>query len=220
MQFFNGCDKVKTERDKTGVMSFFREFQCLANALNDLELAKIAEGLSNAAVVAYVNSSAEVKAHSDICCTSSNAVRIVESLEADEIIFVPDQNLGSYVQSQCPNKTIHLWKGFCPTHHQINADDVAKIKAEYPEAVLSQTHVIIGTEQGVVDTLKLRLPNIRFDILETQMVCKNMKKTTLNHIYAALSEGAGEITVDSTVAESAKKAIGSSKLEWWISTVP
>ncbi len=190
-----------------------------------------------AVVVAYVNSSAAVKAVSDICCTSSNAVKIVNSIEAHEIIFVPDQNLGHYVQKQCPDKTIHLWKGFCPTHHRVTRlETIARMDA-LSEAVLyahpecrpevlaladfigstgqiieaCQTteakKIIIGTEQGVLDTLKQILPEKEFFMLDEHMICKNMKKTTLEDILSVLKNETGEITVDLEVAQMATKAI-------------
>lgn len=190
-----------------------------------------------AVVVAYVNSSAAVKAVSDICCTSSNAVKIVNSIEAHEIIFVPDQNLGHYVQKQCPDKTIHLWKGFCPTHHRVTPlETIARMDAlsdavlyAHPECrpeVLAladfigstgqiieacQTteakKIIIGTEQGVLDTLKQILPEKEFFMLDEHMICKNMKKTTLEDILSVLKNETGEITVDLEVAQMATKAI-------------
>ena len=190
-----------------------------------------------AVVVTYVNSSAAVKSVSDICCTSSNAVKIVSSVEAQEIIFVPDQNLGQYVQKQCPDKTIHLWKGFCPTHHRVTQletlDRLNKISnavlfahpecrpevlelsdfigstAQIIEACKSTeaSKIIIGTEQGVVDTLRKILPEKEFFMLDEQMVCKNMKKTTLEDILTVLVKEKGEITIDQKVAENASRAI-------------
>ena len=190
-----------------------------------------------AVVVTYVNSSAAVKSVSDICCTSSNAVKIVSSVEAQEIIFVPDQNLGQYVQKQCPDKTIHLWKGFCPTHHRVTQletlDRLNKISnavlfahpecrpevlelsdfigstAQIIEACKSTeaSKIIIGTEQGVVDTLRKILPEKEFFMLDEQMVCKNMKKTTLEDILTVLVKEKGEITIDQKVAENATRAI-------------
>jgi quinolinate synthase len=191
----------------------------------------------DAVVVTYVNSSAAVKSVSDICCTSSNAVKIVRSLESNEIIFVPDQNLGQHVLNQCPEKVIHLWKGFCPTHHRVTRHEtIAKIN-EISDAVLFAhpecrpdvleladfigstaqiieacktslaKKIIIGTEQGVVDTLKKILPEKEFFMLDDQMVCKNMKKTTLEDVLLVLKEEKGEILVDLEVAENATKAI-------------
>lgn len=191
----------------------------------------------NAVVVTYVNSSADVKAASDICCTSSNAVKIVNSIDAEEILFVPDQNLGQYVQSQCPDKKIHLWRGFCPTHHGVNLQTALDRLEEFKGAVLfahpeckpeilekadfigstaqiieackntDEKEIIIGTEKGVVDTLELLLPEKTFHLLDERMVCRNMKKTTLKDIYDVLTLGTGEIIVNSETAESAKDAI-------------
>ena len=87
-----------------------------------------------ATVVTYVNSTAATKAETDICCTSANALRVVRSLPAQEIIFAPDRNLGRYVASHCPEKTFHFWPGFCPTHDNLRADAVLKTKAEHPGA--------------------------------------------------------------------------------------
>lgn len=191
----------------------------------------------DAVVVTYVNSSAEVKALSDICCTSSNAVKIVNSLDAKQILFVPDQNLGQYVQMQCPDKEIILWRGFCPTHHRVTADEVDARMAEFKGAVLfahpecrpevlsradfigstaqiitacetsEANEIIIGTEQGVVDTLRLKHPDKTFHLMDEAMVCKNMKKTTLDDIYYTLSEDRGEIFVDETISTNAFGAI-------------
>ena len=89
-----------------------------------------------AAVVCYINSSAEVKAECDICCTSSNAVKVIKSIPQRDIIFVPDQNLGSYIAKMVPEKNIILWKGFCATHHKIKSQEVEKIKQLHPDALL------------------------------------------------------------------------------------
>ncbi|GAB6107632.1 quinolinate synthase NadA [Fusibacter bizertensis] len=191
----------------------------------------------DAKVVAYVNSSAEVKSISDICCTSSNAVNIVKHLEAKEIIFVPDQNLGAYVSKFCPEKTIHLWKGFCPTHHRVIGAEVQNICDRYPSAKLfvhpecrpevlemadfigstaqiikacetSEEHsFIIGTEKGVIDTLRAVHPEKEFYMMDDTMVCKNMKKTTLEDVLKSLKESYGEIQVEPEVGARAKSAI-------------
>src|SRR5690606_30006800 len=85
-------------------------------------------------VVTYVNSSAAVKAHSDICCTSANAGRVVNSLPDGEIIFAPDRNLGSYV-AKSSSKKFHFWDGFCPTHERLRPEEAERLKAEYPDAL-------------------------------------------------------------------------------------
>ena len=180
----------------------------------------------NAAVVCYINSTADVKAECDICCTSSNAVKVIRSLSQEEIIFVPDCNLGSYVAKMVPEKRIILWKGFCATHHRIKPDEVKKVKELHPDAVLlvhpeckpevvdladfagstkqiidyaassKETKFIIGTEMGVMYKLKKDNPEKQFFLLSPGLVCPNMKKTTLQSIYEALKEMKYNIVLD------------------------
>ncbi|HBR34891.1 MAG TPA: quinolinate synthase [Firmicutes bacterium] len=169
-----------------------------------------------AAVVAYVNTSAAVKAESDICCTSSNALKVVRSLPEEEVIFLPDCNLGSYVAAQIPEKKFHLWPGFCRTHHQVTVEEVEKVKSVHPEAKLlvhpecrlevtsradyvgstkqiveevakmDGSTFIIGTEMGILHGLKKRYPDKRFYLLTPRLVCPNMKKTTLLDVARSL----------------------------------
>lgn len=209
----------------------------MADMVTREKLEEMKAEFPEAKVVSYVNSSAEVKSISDICCTSSNAVKIVNSIDAKEIIFVPDQNLGAYVSSLCPDKTIHLWRGFCPTHHRVSKFDVESVRLKYPNAKLyvhpecrpevlefadfigstaqiikacetSEEHTfIIGTEQGVVDSLSVALPDKKFHIMDASMVCKNMKRTRLSDVLLSLKEEYGEIEVDEKVAVNARKAI-------------
>lgn len=190
-----------------------------------------------AAVVCYINSSAEVKAESDICCTSSNALKVVRSVPNREILFVPDQNLGSYIAKQVPEKTIHLWKGFCVTHHRVRSADVEKAKSIHPDALLlahpecrpevvemadfvgstaqiidyaaksSHHKFIIGTEMGVMHKLKKDSPDKTFYLLTQGMVCPNMKKTSVESVYRALKEMRHVIELDRDVAEGARKAL-------------
>ncbi len=202
----------------------------MADMVTSERLMTLKEQHPEAAVVTYVNSSADVKAVSDICCTSSNAVKIVNSMDEKKIIFVPDQNLRQYVQDQCPDKEIILWKGFCPTHHRITHVVIPEGFAFYahpecrPEVLKeanfigstgqiidackssTDTKILIGTEMGVVDTLKRLLPDKEFICLES-MVCPNMKKTTLEDILEVLKGNAEEIIVDDAIAQKAKVAI-------------
>jgi quinolinate synthase len=171
----------------------------------------------NAAVVCYVNSSAAVKAVSDICCTSSSAVKIVNSLKEREIIFVPDQNLGAYVAEQCPDKHIILFDGYCPTHHKISERDILDAKLEHPsayvlihpecrKAVLNHAdyigstkgiieaakksdakELLIGTEIGVLEILKRDCPDKRVYSIGSTFTCPNMKKTRPEDILACLN---------------------------------
>ncbi len=203
-----------------------------------------AEGLTrlkaehpNAAVVSYINTSAEVKAESDIIVTSSNAVKVVRSLKESEIIFVPDMNLGSYVAKQVPEKNIILWQGFCITHHRMAADDVDRARENVPGALVlvhpeckpevaekadfvgstkgiieyatqsPAKEFIIGTEMGVLYELKKRNPDKKFYMLSTGLLCRNMKKTTLKDVYDALNEMKYPITVGKDIRKRARKSL-------------
>jgi quinolinate synthase len=190
-----------------------------------------------AAVVAYVNTSAAVKAESDICCTSSNALKIVSSLDAKEIIFLPDQNLGKYIASQIPDKKFHLWPGYCHTHHRVTIAEVEKAKKALPEAKVlihpeckpevsaladfvgstkqiiehvgkSEASVfIIGTEMGILHALKKRYPEKKFYLLTPGLVCPNMKKTSLEKIAASLRKMEPVITVPEPIRSKARLAL-------------
>ncbi|MCX7747298.1 MAG: quinolinate synthase NadA [Clostridia bacterium] len=178
-----------------------------------------------AAVVCYINSSADVKAECDICCTSSNAVNIVRSLQEKDVLFVPDQNLGNYVANQVPEKNIILWEGFCITHHRVKVEEVKKAKELHPDALvlihpecqpevvkmadfvgstkqiidfatdLNHNKFIIGTEMGIMHKLKKNNPNKTFYLLSQGLVCPNMKKTSLLSVYNALNEMKNKIEV-------------------------
>ena len=169
-------------------------------------------------VVCYVNTSAAVKAESDICCTSSNAERIVSSIpEEEEIIFIPDKSLGAYVASKLGRK-MTFWPGFCPTHHRILAQNVEKRRQEYPNAkvavhpectgdvieladvVASTTgiarycresdakEIIVGTENGIIHRLKKENPGKTFIPTTDQATCPNMKKNTLEKLLWCLED--------------------------------
>lgn len=191
----------------------------------------------NAAVVCYINSTAEIKAESDICCTSSNAVKIVKSLEQEEIIFVPDCNLGSYVADRVPEKRIILWKGFCATHHKLKADDVKKVRELHPDAKVlahpeckpevtaladfigstkqiieyaaagSAEKYIIGTEMGVLYKLRKDSPEKKFYLLSSGLMCPNMKKTSLQSVYKSLADMKYNITLDEKVSSRAREPL-------------
>lgn len=191
----------------------------------------------NATVVCYINSSAEVKSECDICCTSSNAVDIVRNVKGKDILFVPDQNLGSYVAEMVPEKNIILWKGYCITHHRVKIDDLKRAKELQPNAEVlvhpecqpdivaaadfvgstkqiidyatksSNKEFIIGTEMGVLFKLKRDNPDKNFYLLSQGLVCPNMKKTSLLSVYNALKEMKYEINLDETIRLKAKKAL-------------
>lgn len=170
----------------------------------------------NAAVVCYINSTADVKAECDVIVTSSNALNIIRKLDKDEIIFLPDENLGSYIAEQIPEKKFILWEGFCITHKKVRVENIISIKdikprskvLVHPEcekavrnladfigstkeiidyATLSKEEdFIIVTEQGILHELQKRNPNKNFYIPGTTMTCVNMKKTRLEDIYNSL----------------------------------
>lgn len=190
-----------------------------------------------AAVVCYVNSSAEVKAECDICCTSSNAVKVIQSLKAKQIIFAPDENLGSYIAEKVPEKEIILWKGFCITHKRVRAEEVLKIKELHPEAKIlmhpecsvevqkladflgstseiikkaneiPENDIIIGTEEGVMHILKKQNPDKRFYLLSPGLICANMKKTRIEDVYLSLLNMQHEIKVDENIRIRALKSL-------------
>ncbi|KFD40400.1 quinolinate synthetase, partial [Peptococcaceae bacterium SCADC1_2_3] len=189
-----------------------------------------------AAVVCYINSSAAVKAEVDVCCTSANAVKIVESIKAEEILFVPDQYLGQYVAAKTGKKMI-FWPGYCPTHARILPNHIEKLKQDYPLAkvvvhpecrpevivladeVLStgglcryaQTsqakEIIVGTEIGIIHRLRKENPDKRFIPVSEQAVCPNMKLITLEKIIYSLEEMVFEVKVSPEIRVSAIAAV-------------
>jgi quinolinate synthase len=209
----------------------------MADMVTAEDVARLRKEHPKAAVVCYVNSSAEVKAASDICCTSSNAIKVVQSLTEDEVIFVPDQNLGAYVASFTPDKHFILHNGFCPTHHRIKPSDVAEARAAKPDApvlvhpectpeVVAQADFVgstaqiieealrspkkeflIGTESGVIHRLTKLAPDKKFYALHATMVCPNMKKTHLESVLYALENMHYEMKLPEEVIQAAKKSL-------------
>jgi len=192
--------------------------------------------LPGATVVCYINSSAEVKAESDACCTSANAARVVESLDAEEIIFIPDQYLGHYTATKTAKK-LALWPGFCPTHLRIQPQDITKLRREYPQAKVvvhpeckpevialadealstggmqrfaqqtAASEIIIGTEIDMLHRLRKENPGKKFIPASEQAVCPNMKLITLEKILWSLEEMAPEIKVPEETRIRAKVAV-------------
>jgi len=187
-------------------------------------------------VVTYVNSSAAVKAVSDICCTSANAVKVVNSLPDREVIFVPDRNLGQFVAKQS-DKTFHYWDGYCPTHERLKADVVARLKEQHldalfvchpecnPAVVALADHAcstsgmydfcrrspakrfIIGTEAGILYRLRQENPHKEFILASPALVCPNMKLTSLEDILEALTTMAPVVKVPEEIRVPAKRAL-------------
>ncbi|RNC66305.1 MAG: quinolinate synthase NadA [Desulfuromonadales bacterium] len=187
-------------------------------------------------VVTYVNSSAAVKAVSDICCTSANAVKVVNSLPDREVIFVPDRNLGQFVAKQS-DKTFHYWDGYCPTHERLKADDVARLKAEHPDALFichpecnpkvvaladhacstsgmydycrtsPAKRFIIGTEAGILYRLRQENPDKEFILASPALFCPNMKLTSLEDVLDALTTLSPVVKVPEEIRVPAKRAL-------------
>jgi quinolinate synthase len=217
----------------------------MADMIDAEQLGALKAEHPGALVVTYVNSSAEVKAQSDYCCTSSNAVELVNSLPADkEIVFVPDKNLGRHVEIRTGRKVI-LWQGYCPTHVWITADDVARARKAHPQAVLlahpecsddvkamadellstgqmlklaktsPATQFIVATEHGILHTLKKENPGKEFFAASQRALCPNMKRITLEKVLWSLEDMKYKITVSPEVAAKARLA-----LERMIEVVP
>jgi quinolinate synthase len=200
------------------------------------ELRVLRERYPDAAVVAYVNTTAEVKAASDICCTSANAVKVVESLDEERVIFVPDRNLALYV-ARFSEKEILPWEGYCYVHDRYSQEDVRDARARHPGAelivhpecrpevidladgVFSTSGIIrhactspgkefiIGTEVGILHRLGKECPEKRCSPLSEKAVCVNMKKTDLQKVYTALDRMEPRVTVPGETARRARRAI-------------
>ncbi len=209
----------------------------MADMITAKQLRELKAQHPGALVVCYVNSSAEVKAESDYCCTSSNAVAVVNSLPADaEIIFVPDQHLGQYVIDQTGRSMI-LWPGFCPTHARITENDILRRREEHPRAevlvhpeclepvkdladqILSTggmcryvkasggREFIIGTELGIMHRLNKENPDKKFFAAKDVALCPNMKRITLETILWSLQDMKYEIKVEPEIRERAVTAL-------------
>ena len=209
----------------------------MADMANANELLKMKKEHPDALVVTYVNSSAEVKALSDVCVTSANAKKIVEQLPEDkEIIFVPDQNLGAYVQRETKRKMI-LWPGFCPTHMRITPEDILKRKEEFPDAAIivhpesrldvidladqalstggmlkfvketDKQQIIVATENGMIYRLAKENPTKQFIPVSEQAVCPTMKLHRIEDVLNSLKNMTNQITIPENIREQAFKPI-------------
>lgn len=189
-------------------------------------------------VVAYINTTAELKTICDVCVTSSSAVKIINAMPEKDILFIPDINLGTFVKQQCPDKNIKLVSGGCPTHCRVSSKHVAAAKAEHPDALLlvhpecmpevwekadyigstsgimdfakksDAKEFIIGTENSIAEHLQYDCPDKKFYPLSKDLVCHNMKITTLTEVLACCKGEFGEdIEIDEDTRLKAKKCI-------------
>jgi quinolinate synthase len=209
----------------------------LADMATVEKLRKKKDEYPEAAVVSYVNSTAAVKAESDICCTSSNAVQVVKSLKQEKVIFVPDKNLGRWVREHVPEKEMILWDGYCVVHMRLTGEEVIRTKKLHPGAefiahpecrkeVLAEAdyigstagmikyvkespkkEFIVGTEIGIIYKLKRDNPEKEFYFPTDQFICANMKLTTLGWLARSLEKEVYKIEVPEDVAGGARKAL-------------
>ncbi|MGN9134319.1 quinolinate synthase NadA [Clostridium sp. HCP1S3_B4] len=193
----------------------------LVDKLNDMK-----KEHPNAKVISYINTNLDIKALSDVCVTSSSALKIMKNIEEDEIIFIPDRNLGGYISEFFPEKKFILYQGFCPTHERVTKEEVLELKNKYPdfevichpecnkevrsisdyigstsELITYSTNskskgFIVVTEEGVLYQMKTKNPNKTFIPLKNSMICPNMKMTTLQELYDCLKNESNEIIID------------------------
>jgi quinolinate synthase len=208
----------------------------MADMITPEDLIREKEKRPGVPVVAYVNTSAEVKSLSDICCTSANAVKVVDSLDSARVYMIPDRNLSHYV-SLSSKKEMEWWNGFCPTHERLKPEDVLKAKKENPGAVFvchpecrpevveladhvcstsgmykyakatSAKTIIVGTEMGILYRLRLENPDKRFVLASKALICPNMKLTTLEDVAESLKEMKNIVTVPDDIRIKAKTAL-------------
>lgn len=209
----------------------------MADMINAEDVKKLRKGHPDAIIVAYVNTSAEVKAEVDVCCTSANSIKIVNAIDkGKEIIFVPDKHLGEYTSIQTGRKMI-LWNGFCPTHVRIAADDIKREKRLHPEAKVvvhpeCRTEVvnladavkstsgickyiketdakefIVGTENALIYRLEKENPRKKFYPASQLAICPNMKEITLEKVLWSLEDMRYEVKISEGIRIRAKKAV-------------
>jgi len=209
----------------------------MADMVNAEDIRQLRKIYPNAAVVCYINTTAEVKAECEIYCTSSNAVQVIRSLKEKDIIFVPDMNLGNYIARMVPEKNMIIWNGFCITHHRVTSDDVLNARAVHPDALVlvhpecrpdvvdmadfvgstkqimdfgaksEGRKFIIGTEMGVLFRLREDNPDKEFYLLSQGLICPNMKRTKLISVYNALKEMKHRIEIEDSILIRAKSSL-------------
>jgi len=223
--------------DKTVLLPRLEAGCALADTINAAELARVKHDHPDVTVVTYINSSAETKALSDICCTSSNVVNVVNSLNGNEkIMMIPDGNLAHYT-ANFTDKKIIPWNGYCPVHHFLTEESVSKAKAKFPRALFAAhpectsqvlamadfvgstgrilkfarecdaKEIIVGTEVGVLYQLKKQNPHKTFIPASDNLICETMKCITLEDILNALLEMKHVIKVPDEIRIPAKKAL-------------
>ncbi|MBN2264759.1 MAG: quinolinate synthase NadA [Candidatus Aminicenantes bacterium] len=222
--------------DKTVLLPEVEAGCPMADMINARELRTWKAGYPGLKVVCYVNTSAEVKAESDICCTSSNAAAVVKSLGVDKLLFVPDKNLAAYVARQT-GKAIIAWDGYCYVHHRFTPGDIEAARASHPAAEVwvhpecpldvidaadkalstgqmvaearktTKPAIVVGTETGIIYRLAKENPAVAFYPARETALCVHMKMTTLDKVLRALETGTHRIVVPPDIADRARGAI-------------
>ena len=228
-KMLNPTKKVLLPRMESGCL--------MADMVNHEQVLEFKNQHPNIPTVCYINSTAEVKAECDICCTSSNAITIVKSLNVPEVLFLPDTYLGKWVEKQLRNVKVTTYPGYCPTHLRIRPEDIIEARKKYPKAVVlahpechtsvteladyvgsttgiikhaensNNNQFIIATEKGVVDRLRRDNKNKEFILIKENIVCPNMKWHTLDDIYNALLYEQYEINLDKNLSQKALKCV-------------
>ena len=231
------AETAKILSPKKTVLLPRKEAGCpMADMITAEDLRRLKKNYPDAKVVSYVNTNADVKAESDICCTSANAVKVVKNISAKRIIFTPDKNLAAYCQ-RFTDKEIIPWNGCCYVHERITEKEVRLAKEKFPDALLlvhpecnpsvieladevlstsgmlnfakksDKKRFLIGTEEGLIYRLKKENPGKKFYAAGTAKMCRNMKLTTLNDVYLSLKEERYAIELPEGIIESAQKAL-------------
>lgn len=208
----------------------------LADTITAEQLKEFKQEYPSHAVVTYVNSSAEVKAESYVCVTSSNALKVINSLETDKILFTPDKNLGMYLGNKT-EKEVRVWDGYCITHERVTVEEVKRAREEHPDALIivhpecppevtrladealstggmirlgaetSYDKIIVGTEMGLIYRLSKENPGKEFKLLSPGLVCPNMKYITLDKVVESLENLKGQVTVPDEIAVKARETL-------------
>lgn len=204
----------------------------MAHMVSIEKIKKMRDKYDELAVVTYINSTAEIKAYSDICVTSSNAAKIVNKLEEKNIFFVPDKNLGAYIKKSLPDKNVILNDGYCPVHDEIDLEDVKTYKGKvkilaHPEcrkevldladfigstkAIINEAgkydDVLVVTEEGIFTELKKKYPEVNFRKLSKGPICSDMKKLSVDKIIEVLEENENQVEVPREIRERALKPL-------------
>lgn len=209
----------------------------MADMIDGDDVRAYKEANPGAKVMCYVNSTAEVKAYADVCVTSTNAMKIAENYIGQKMLYVPDQNLGEYLNAQVPGLELDLWPGNCCIHNNIKVKQVEKMKALYPNAELivhpecnpkvvaladfvgstkalleyvkaaDNKQFIVGTEEGILHQMKKHTAGKEFVLLTENLLCTNMKKITVEKLYETIINQSNQIEIDDEILVNAKRAV-------------